>query len=205
MARPAARALVRVLQAGVAAILLVGLATTNVSVVVNAGLGLGVTFLPAVLRRDLRLYLSPGASLWVAAAVFLHTLGMAGPYHNVWWYDHLTHGFSAALVAAAGYATARALDEHRDDLYFPRPFLAVFILLLTMAFGVLWEVLEFLAREAAFAMGLDPVLVQYGIDDSLLDLVFDAAGAVLVATVVAHYLAADVVALTAWLDGDVRR
>ncbi|MFC3477445.1 hypothetical protein [Halobacterium litoreum] len=194
------RNLVRALQAGIAATLVFGLATQNVSVVVNAALGLLVTFVPAVVRRDFSLRLSPGVSVWVGAAVFLHTVGMTGPYHTVWWYDHLTHAFSAALVAAAGYTTARALDYHREDLYFPRPFLAVFILLVTMAFGVLWEVVEFVGREAAFATNLDPVLVQYGIDDTLLDLVFDAVGAVLVATVGARHLRPDVAALTAWLD-----
>ena len=180
--------------------LVVGVVTLNVSVVVNATIGLAVTFLPALLRRDFSLHLSPGVTLWVALAVLLHTIGMAGPYRTVWWYDNLTHGISAALVAGVGYATVSALDEHRSDLDLPGPFLAVFILLLTLAFGVLWEVLEFAAREAAYALDLDPVLVQYGISDTMLDLVFDAVGAVLVAAFGSRHLRRDVSAVTAWLE-----
>lgn len=189
----------RAIQGAVAAILVAGVLARNPSVVVNAALGLGVTFLPAFLRRDHHLHLSVGASLWVALAVFLHTIGMTGVYEAVWWYDHLTHAFSAALVAGAGYATVRALDEHRDDLYFPRPFLAVFILLATLALGVVWELAEWGARELAFALSVDPVLTVYGLDDTLLDLVFDALGAVVAATVGARHLRSDVAALTAWL------
>ena len=195
-----ARTVARLLQAGVAVVLVFGVVTLNVSVVVNATLGLAVTLLPAFLHRDYRLHLSPGITLWVALAVFLHTLGMAGPYHTVAWWDNLTHAISAMLVAGVGYATVAALDEHRPNLDLPRPFLAAFILLLTLAFGVLWEVLEFAGREAAHALDLDPVLVQYGITDTLFDLVFDAVGAVLVATFGSRHLRRDVSTLTAWLE-----
>jgi hypothetical protein len=192
--------LVRGLQAGIAAIAVVGVATRNVAVVVNGVLGLAVTFLPAVLRRDYRLWLSPGASLLVAVAVFLHAAGMLGAYDTVWWFDHLTHALSAAVVAAAGYAAARALDEHRDDLHFPRPFLTVFVFLLTLALGVLWEVAEWVAREAAMALALDPVLVVYGVDDTVSDIVFNAVGALAAATVGTRYLRADIDAVGVWLD-----
>jgi hypothetical protein len=205
MRTPSARTATRILQFGIAVVLVAGVATLNVSIVVNATVGLAVTFLPAVLRRDYRLHLSPGVTLWVALAVFLHTLGMAGPYHAIWWYDNLTHATSAALVAGVGYATVAALDEHQSGLELPGPFLAVFILLLTLAFGVLWEVLEFAGREAAFALDLEPILVQYGIRDTLLDLVFDAVGAVLVATLGSRHLRHDVSAVTAWLELGSRR
>lgn len=200
MRTPSARTVARLLQLGVGGVLVAGLVTRNVGVVVNATLGLAVTFLPAFLRRDFRLHLSPAVTLWVALAVFLHTLGMAGPYHTVWWWDNMTHAMSAALVAGVGYATVSALDEHRPDLVLPGPFLAVFILMLTLAFGVLWEVLEFTGREIAFALHLDPVLVQYGIRDTLLDLVFDAVGAVVVAAFGSRHLRRDVSAVTAWLE-----
>jgi hypothetical protein len=169
------------MQVGIALILLVGLARRNVSVVVNATFALAATALPAVLERDYRLPLDAGLTLWITAALFLHTLGMLGLYDGVWWWDHLTHTLSATIVAAVGYVTARAVDESSEDIYLPRPFLFVYIVLFTLALGVLWEVLEFAARGGAELFGLDPVLVQYGLSDSLLDLVFDAVGAVVVA------------------------
>jgi hypothetical protein len=168
------------MQVGIALILLVGLARRNVGVVVNATFALAATALPAVLERDYRLPLDAGLTLWITAALFLHTIGMLGLYDGVWWWDHLTHTLSATIVAAVGYVTARAVDESSEDIYLPRPFLFVYIVLFTLALGVLWEVLEFAARGGADLLGIDPVLVQYGLSDSLLDLVFDAVGAVVV-------------------------
>jgi hypothetical protein len=183
----------RLLQGVIAVALVVGLLTRNLSVVVNAALTLALTFVPAVLRRDYRIELDAGVTLWVTLALCLHTLGMLGIYAGVWWYDHVTHTLSATIVAAAGYVVARAVDETSDDVYLPPRFMFVFVLLFTLGLGVIWEVLEFFARLGADLLGLDPVLVQYGLEDTLLDLLFDTLGAVLVATfgtgTVAHVVA----------------
>ena len=185
MWRPArsvsARSIASAMRMSIAVVLGFGIATLNVSVVVNAVLALGVTYLPAVLRRDWDLRLSPELTLVVTLAVLLHTIGMVGLYERLWWYDHLTHTLSAMIVAAVGYAVTRALDRYSDAVSFPPRFLSVFILLFTLALGVLWEVIEFLARIAAAAVGVEAVLVQYGLEDTVLDLVFDTVGAILVA------------------------
>lgn len=174
-----ARRVERTLQVGIAAMLVWGLASVNVNVVVNATAALGVTLLPGVLERDPRVRLGAGLTALVALAAFLHVAGMFGLYEALFWWDHLTHTLSAVLVAATGYATVVALDEHSDVVSFPAEFTFVFVFLFTLALGVLWEVLEFAGREAAFVVGASPVLVQYGLEDTLLDLVFDAVGALL--------------------------
>ena len=56
----------------------------------------------------------------------------------------------------------------------------MFLLLFVMAFGVFWEVIEFALGEAARAVGNRALLTQYGLEDTMLDLVFDVVGAVLV-------------------------
>ncbi len=165
----------------IAVVLGVGVATLNLGVVVNAVFALGVTYLPALLRRDWNLRLSPGLTLVVTLSVLLHTLGMIGLYESVVWYDHLTHTFSAALVAAVGYAATRAIDLHSEAVSFPPRFLSVFLLLFTLALGVFWEVVEFVGRLAADAAGAEAVLIQYGLKDTIQDLVFDSVGALLVA------------------------
>lgn len=199
------RASSRVLQVAIAGILVVGVATRNPAVVVNAALALAVTFLPGVLARDVGLSLSPGLVLLLTLALFLHTLGMLGLYDGVWWYDHVTHTLSAMLVAGVGYAVTRAVDRYSEAIYLPDRFLALYIVLFTLAAGVLWEVLEFLARELAAWLALDPVLVQYGIGDTLMDLVFDTVGAVAVALFGTERFDDLVVRVTAWLDRRVDR
>ena len=170
----------RLMQVAIGVVLLSGLATRNLAVVVNGAVALAVTFVPALLERDYRITLGPALTAFITGALLLHTLGMLGIYGTVWWWDHVTHTLSAGLVAGAGYATVRAFDEHSDAVHFPPQFLFVFILLMTLAFGVLWELLEFLARELAELTGAGPVLVIYGLEDTVVDLVFDLVGALLV-------------------------
>lgn len=176
-----ARLATGLLQAAIAAVLLAGVVTRNLSVVVNGVLALAATFLPAALARDPDIRLGPGIVLVVTLALFLHTLGMLGLYDGVWWYDHVTHTLSATLVAGVGFITARAFDRYSDVVRLPRRFLALYVVLFTLAAGVLWEVLEFLARELAITFGFEPVLVQYGLRDTLVDLVFDTVGALVFA------------------------
>ncbi|MFC7156521.1 hypothetical protein ACFQPA_13810 [Halomarina halobia] len=175
------RTVTRAFQVAIVSVLLAGVATRHVGVVVNAAVALAITFLPAVLERDFSLPLDPGVTLWITVALSLHAVGMLGIYTRVWWWDHLTHTLSATVVAAVGYATARVLDEYSDAVHFTRPFLFVYILLFTVALGVFWEVLEFLAREVGTLTGHDPVLYQYGVEDTVVDLVFDTVGAIVVA------------------------
>lgn len=171
----------RAMQVAIGVVLLVGLGTGNASVVINATVALLVTALPAVLERDYRIPLAPSLTFWLSAAVLLHAVGMLGPYRALWWWDHVTHTLSAGVVASVGYATARALDVHSDAVYFTPRFMTVFVLLFTVALGVAWEVVEFGARAVGEAFGYGPILVQYGFEDTIVDLVFDAVGALAVA------------------------
>lgn len=176
------RTLSRGSQLGVVVVIAVGLVEGNISVVINGIGALAVTFLPAILRRDYRITLSPGLTLWLSLAVLLHAIGILGPYHNIWWWDHVTHTLSATVIAGLGYSTARAIDLYSDEIYLPPRFLFVYILLFALAFGVGWEVIEFGAREIGEVMGYGPLLVQYGLEDTILDLIFDLIGGVLVAS-----------------------
>ncbi|AFK19671.1 hypothetical protein E6P09_01800 [Haloferax mediterranei ATCC 33500] len=171
----------RAIQLAICLIFFAGVYTRNLSVLVNAVVALSATFLPAILRRDWQIRLHPFLGMWLAMAVLLHAIGMLGPYHYIDWWDHVTHTLSATVVAAVGYTTARAIDEYSDAVYFPDRFMFVYILLFTLAAGVFWEVLEFGARLAADAVGMEAILVQYGLGDTIIDLVFDSVGAALVA------------------------
>lgn len=188
----------RVMQGLLIVFMGVGLWQRNVGIVVNCGVAVLATELPALLERDYDVTMDPALVLWLTVAVFLHGAGTLGPYRSVWWWDHLTHALSASVVAGTGYATARAIDAHAENISLPTAFLFVFILIITVAFGVLWEVLEFGIGKGAIAFGTDRVLTQYGLDDSMLDLVFDVVGAVIVAGFGTAYLSGvtdDIVAL----------
>lgn len=167
----------------------VGLYEGNTGIIVNAALALAVTQLPPLLERDLGIPMDSGLVLWITAAVFLHVFGNVGlpgatstPYQSTWWYDHVTHSLSASIIAAAGYAGVRAIDEHRDDIYLPPRFMFVFILSFVLATGVFWEVIEFAVSGLGSIIGAEAALTQYGIEDTMLDLVFNTLGALIAAT-----------------------
>lgn len=197
----------RAMEGVIAVILAIGLLTGATGVIVNTGVGLLVTQLPSLLERDYGIVLDPALTLWITAAVFLHAVGVIGLpwsevnfYASVWWWDHLTHALSSSLVAAAGYTTVRALDRHSEDIHIPSRFMFVFILMFVLAFGVAWEGLEFSITLVAEATGNDTILTQFGLDDTMLDLVFDTVGAIVVAVWGTAHLTDTVGYVEGWLD-----
>lgn len=181
----------RAMQVLIVLFLGIGIERGSTGLIVNALVALGVTFLPAALEREYDLPMDAGLTLWITSAVFLHALGVAGipgltgnlyaETSPIPFWDHITHALSASVVAAVGYTVARAIDEHTEAVYLPSRFMFVFILVFVAAFGVFWEVLEFAIGGAAAAVGSGSVLTQYGLEDTIYDLVFDLVGAVIVA------------------------
>ncbi|SEW29390.1 hypothetical protein [Halobacterium jilantaiense] len=179
----------RGMQLSLVGFLFVGVYEGDPGIVANAGLGLAVTYLPAVLERDYGIPMDAGLTLWITSAVFLHALGIVGlpgsetnfyaPGGIPWW-DHLTHALSSSVVAGGGYAVVRAVDEHSDDVELPPRFVSVFILSTVLAAGVFWEVVEYALMAVSDLTG-GSLLVVYGLGDIVLDLVFNAAGAVVAA------------------------
>ncbi|MGB9987694.1 hypothetical protein [Salarchaeum japonicum] len=184
------RRITRAMQLSLIGIVFVGLDRGNPGIVVNGTIAFGVTYVPALLERDYNLPMDSGLVLWMTLAAFLHAVGTLGPYQNVAWWDHVTHALSSSLVAGAGYAFTRAVDEHSDDIAFPPRFSFALILLVVLAFGVFWEVLEFALSEAGNALGQGgSVLTQYGLEDTIKDLVYNTLGGVIVAIWGTAYLA----------------
>ena len=181
--------LVRVLQVLLVGIAAVGIWLGNPGVAVNAGIGLLASFLPALLQRNWGFTLSPGIALWITAAVFLHALGtlplpglnLETLYGTTWWWDHMTHALSSSVVAGVAYAVARALDEYTNAINMPPLFMFAYLLVFVMAFGVVWELIEFYISIVADLLGGPTLLTQYSLDDTVLDLGYNTLGGLIVA------------------------
>ncbi|HKL28622.1 MAG TPA: hypothetical protein VJ898_05070 [Natrialbaceae archaeon] len=194
------RQIARLLELSLIGMCFIGLYIGRLGIVINAGIGVAVTQLVPLLERDYGIPMDPALTLWITLAVFLHGFGTiplpaewvsffgsvpAGQervtlYSSGGMWDHLTHTFSASVVAAVGYATTRALHEHTEAIHIPPRFMFVFVVQFVIAFGVLWEVLEFALGGVSTTLGSGSVLTQYGIEDTMMDLLFDVAGAVIV-------------------------
>jgi uncharacterized membrane protein YjdF len=175
------RRLTRGMQVMLVAIVVYGAAFGQPKAITNGGIGLFVTFVPALVERNYEIPLDPWLGVWITTAVFLHTLGSAWFYAQIPWWDHLTHALSASLVAGAGYTTLRAIDLHSDEIRIPSRFAFVFIFVVVLAFGVVWELFEFGLDIVAAETGIEMPLAQFGLDDTVADLTYNSVGALLVA------------------------
>lgn len=168
-----------------------GAVTARMDVFVNATLALAVALSPAVLSWRYGHDTDPRLSLWIAVAALVHGVGALGPYSAqsglLSWYDTAAHAISASFIAGVGYALLAAVDRTSGRLRFPGTFRFVFTLSLILAIGVAWEIVEFAAGGLAAALTGEEVLVQYGIDDIVLDLVFNTLAAAVVALVATGY------------------
>jgi hypothetical protein len=175
------RIAVRTLQAVLGVIAVFALVRGNVTLLVNSGGPLAITFLPALFRREYSYAMDTGLVLWITVASTLHAAGALELYEAFGWYDSLTHAVSASLVAGVGYAVARAVERHAQAVVFNREFRATFVVLFVLAVGVGWEILEFASGGFASVVGGEAVLAQYGTSDIVNDLVFNTFGAFFVA------------------------
>ena len=170
----------RVVQAGIGAALLAGVRRRDPIVVVNGVVSFAFAALPRFAESRYGVRVQPWQRLWVSVAALVHALGMLGPYDRVWWWDHLAHTLSGAVVAGATDVVLRA--ETGDGGPGPNGgrFRPAVVAGTTLAFGVFWELLEYAIHAAANRLGFDPLLVHYGRLDALADLLFDLVGAGLV-------------------------
>lgn len=180
--------LTRFMEISLIVLFFIGVERGSTGIMVNTGVSLLVARLPSILENDLELPMDPRITLWITSAAFLHALGTVGIpgmgwkfYSELAWWDHMTHALSASVVAATGYATVRAIDEHSEAVYLPPKFVAVVILLFVLAFGVLWELLEFALGIIGDRLGSTSVLTQYGVYDTLWDIIYNSIGGILVA------------------------
>ena len=151
-------------------VLVAGIRRRDPGAVVNAVATLVATAVPSAIERRYDVEFRPWQRLYLNTGMLAHAVGMLGPYDEVWWWDHLTHTYSSTLLGGAIHVAARR--RGRD----PRPRVLAGVLVV----GLLWEVMEYAIHRVSRAVGLEPLLVSYGPEDTLMDLVFDLVGALLV-------------------------
>lgn len=169
--------------AGVAVILVMGWQRRNIPAAVNALVSLLLVLVlvlvdvVSLFAFDRGIAVGPELPLAVALIGLLHSYGMLGPYDEIWWWDHLTHTLAAGLIATLLYSAITATTSLSD------PHSGILTVVSTVGLGMFWELIELAAREFGKRHDIEPVLVHYGWRDTMLDLLFDLLGAVIVVVV----------------------
>jgi hypothetical protein len=124
----------------------------------------------------------------IALTLFLHIAG----YSYYWYvdfypyYDKFVRLIASITVALLGFLAVLIIMRVGSGLQFKPWHIFFFIVIFTLAFGVLWEIWEFTLNSLAGAYLTEPL--QQNNTDTMLDLIADLCGGILIAFLGTLYL-----------------
>jgi ABC-type Fe3+-siderophore transport system permease subunit len=148
----------------------------DIPVAISGTVAFGMTLVPLAFGLKTHIAVPWGALFCIALSLFLHVAGYAFDWYNGFYpyYDKIAHVVSSFTVALLGFLIVVLL--HRlNRMRCSVRMITLFILVFTLALGAAWEILEF-AVDRLFGTHL-----QYGLDDTIYDLIFDGIGGLIVA------------------------
>ena len=172
------------LQMAIAGVMAGGLLERQWLVAFTAALILSLTFLPALIERQLHVRLPVEFTL--TTCVFLYAafgLGEIRSFYAIfWWWDLVLHSFAALLMGMIGFLLVYVFHMTRRISIAPI-YLALFSFGFALTLGTLWEIFEFL-MDTLFGFGMQ----KSGIVDTMTDLIVDALGGLGAAWIGYHYV-----------------
>lgn len=147
-------------------------------------LTLFLTFLPAIVEKNLRLTLPTEFEfifvLFVYAANFMGEV--QGYFTLYWWWDILLHSISGLNLGFIGFIILYLIYRRRQIS--AGPFLIVlFSFSFALAIGTIWEIYEF-AMDSIFGFNMQ----KSGLEDTMWDLIVNAGGAFLASLIGYFYI-----------------
>jgi hypothetical protein len=144
---------------------------------------------PALLSRRYRLIIPPEFQLVAALFNFLSLfLGSALDfYYHFWWWDLVLHTASGFLLGIIGFVALFVLNQTDRVRPAMKPaFIAFFGVTFAVTLGVAWEIFEFACDRLWPYLNMQSN--ETGVRDTMVDLIVDTAGAVVVAAMGYAYL-----------------
>ena len=156
---------------------------------------LALTFLPAFIRRNLRVYLPVEIELLIVLLVFasLFMGSLEAYYTRFWWWDKMLHTWAGLLTGAVGFLLVFILNrEERPRLSLSPAFVGLFAFAFAMTVGVIWEIFEF-ALDSLFGMRMQQGegVWEAGLTDTMWDLIVNALGGLVTAWAGYYYVRSD--------------
>lgn len=147
-------------------------------------LTLFLTFLPAIVERNLRITLP--IEFEFIFVLFVYAANFMGEVHGYftlhWWWDILLHSISGMNLGFIGFIILYLIYQRKQIT--SGPFLIVlFSFSFALAIGTLWEIYEF-AMDSMFGFNMQ----KSGLKDTMWDLIVDAGGALLASLIGYTYI-----------------
>lgn len=159
-------------------VLIIAIIRQQTAAAVNAVAAFAAALTPWLIELTTPLNLPPVMTLWLGIAGLLHAIGMLGPYSTIAWWDYLTHTISGGFVATVAYSALIVVTEPNAGWLVTGGTIGA-----TVAVGIVWELLELVARSIGDRYNIPPVLVVYSWRDTTIDLIVDGLAAVIVVAV----------------------
>ncbi len=165
-----------VLIIGIVWVVPAGLYQGDYPLALMAGIAALVSLLPTFLQRSYRVVLPWELEFLIVLQLHLHTFWGVWLrfYDSHWFWDDLLHLKGTLIVSFLGFYAAYALQVGgRIRLSFT--LLALFTVVFGNALGAWWEIVEFVVDKTLHKN------TQYGLDNTMIDLIHNAIGSLLAA------------------------
>jgi len=136
-----------------------------------------LTFLPAMIHRNTRVYLPIEFHFITIVFIFVSLfLGEIHSYYTYyWWWDIILHIASGILLGVAGFVLVYTLNRESVHVKMNLAFVALFAFAFAVSIGSLWEIFEF-AMDSFFGLNMQ----KSGLVDTMWDLIVDVLGALFI-------------------------
>jgi uncharacterized membrane protein YjdF len=178
-----------VLQFLILMMVLFSIVNGNFFISIVGTIALFLTFIPYYFGRKTHIIIPWEITSLIAFALYLHIAGYSqGWYASLYpYYDKFAHFVATIMVGMIGFLLVVILNR-LGQMRLSRLMSFFFILLFTMAVGGFWEIFEY-SMDLVFGNRLFfNRLLQHGLDDTMIDLIFDLIGGLIVAAFGAWYL-----------------
>jgi hypothetical protein len=164
-----------------------GLFIRNPSIIFTSFIGFFMTCIPYLIGRRIQVTLPWEVNFLIAFAIFLHVAGYSQHLYILLYpyYDKFAHFVSSITVAVLAFVSILLINRfsctklHRWQIFF-------YIVIFTMAIGAFWEIYEYLMDT--FLGAYLTKSLQHGLDDTMIDLILDLLGGVVIGFFGAWYI-----------------
>jgi len=156
-----------------------GLFILDPSIIFTAFIGFFLTCIPYLVGRRIQVTLPWEVNFLIAFSVFLHVSGYSQHLYILLYpyYDKFAHFVSSITVAVLAFVSI-LLINYFSCTKMARWQIFFYIVIFTMAIGAFWEIYEYLLDT--FLGSYLTKSLQHGLDDTMIDLIIDLLGGIVV-------------------------
>lgn len=151
-----------------------------------AGLAFALTYLPALLQKNLKIILPLEFELIMVLFIFsaLYLGEVQSYYVTFWWWDLLLHTSSGFILGFIGFVLIYVMNSQENiPLKLSPLFVGVFSFLFSVSLGTIWEIFEFSAD-----IFLQTNMQKSGLMDTMGDMIVNLLGAFVMSFLGALYI-----------------